>query len=699
MTTQNGNDDLNFTESSLESNTVATAFPAAEASAHVTQLNDVTLRDGHQSLLAGRMKQADLLAIAKPLAKAGFARLEVWGGTTFDVPIRFKNENPFTNMKELRDVIHASAAEAGVAAPKLSMLLRGRNLVGYRPYSPELIGEFVKQAADSGVQVFRIFDALNDIENVKDAVAQAAELRKTNADIEIEGTLCFTKIDAEDVTAHPELAGVHSTAAYVAYAKKLKDLGCTSICIKDMAGMMEPKDVAPLVSALKNEVGLPVVLHTHSAMGLSDATIAEAVRCGVDQVDTAAEALSGGCGQSASADIVAGDGKAKLAPVNASAIEEANREIRACRGAYSGFEIPYMKGLEDRLRKSQVPGGMVTTFWEQIDKQFASLYKSKNIPFGVKERTELLYAILDEVRAVRADAGYVSLVTPSSQYTGSQAVLNVLEFTKDAFAQNHTPDAARKAELRYKNISSDFASMVVEVAERVATRDDQLCAAPCEPLLEKARAAAQKKAPLDVRPFSTFVEAARAFTPEHADAHILRENALILALGGEVGEKFLKVQSGQLAVSDHPEFVKFRDTLAAASSFAYTRTRQPELAAKALDVLENYAQLALRATRFHDEAVLGATATSGDTAVQAACDAAHQMAQLALDTANDPAALRREIVGYLHLRADALGLNGADLVKGIALPSPFAKPSGHWTTRLQQLQDRSANATTTVRSA
>ncbi len=656
-----------------------------------TKLNDVTLRDGHQSLLAGRMTQEDLLAIAKPLAKAGFARLEVWGGTAFDVPIRFKNENPFTNMKQLRDVIRASATEAGVAVPKLSMLLRGRNLVGYRPYSQEIIGEFVKQAADSGVQVFRIFDALNDIENVKDAVLQAAELRKTHADIEIEGTLCFTKIDAEDVAAHPELAGVHSTAAYVAYAKQLKALGATSICIKDMAGMMEPADVEPLVTALKHEVGLPVVLHTHSAMGLSDATIAEAIRCGVDQVDTAAEALSGGCGQSASADILAGKNEADIAPVHASAIEEANREIRARRGNYSSFEIPYMKGLEERLRKSQVPGGMVTTFWEQIDKQFSSLYKARNLAFGVKERTELLYAILDEVRAVRADAGYVSLVTPSSQYTGSQAVLNVLEFTKDRFAQNAAPDAARKAELRYKNISSDFASMVVEVAERVATRDDKLCAAPSAALLEKARAAAQKKAPLDARPFRAFEEAARAYTPEHADAQILRENALILALGGEVGEKFLKVERGMMAEDEHPEFPKFRKALAASSSFSFSRARQPEIAAQAIEVAEHYVQAELRAARFHDDAVLGAFMDAGDASCKAARSALNDWVQQAYGQAEKPETLRHEMLAYLNMRGKALGV---DATAGIDLRIPGHKhrplrgtqqEPQHWTERLQAI--------------
>lgn len=674
--TNTGNDDLNMRSEPLEQSD-ATITLSTAAPAHVTQLNDVTLRDGHQSLLAGRMTQADLLAIAKHLAKAGFARLEVWGGTTFDVPIRFKNENPFTNMKELRDVIHASAAEAGIAAPKLSMLLRGRNLVGYRPYSPELIGEFVKQAAESGVQVFRIFDALNDIENVKDAVAQAAELRKTNADIEIEGTLCFTKIDAEDVAAHPELAGVHSTAAYVAYAKKLKDLGATSICIKDMAGMMEPADVAPLVSALKNEVGLPVVLHTHSAMGLSDATIAEAVRCGVDQVDTAAEALSGGCGQSASTDIVVGGGNALLAPVNASAIEEANREIRARRGAYSGFEIPYMKGLEERLRKSQVPGGMVTTFWEQIDTQFASLYKSKNLPFGVKERTELLYAILDEVRAVRADAGYVSLVTPSSQYTGSQAVVNVMEFVKDAFARGKKPDAARKAELRYKTLSGDFASMVVEVAERVATRDDQLCAKPSDALLEKARAAAQKKAPLDTRPFSAFEAAARAYTAENADAQTLRENALILALGGDVGEKFLKVQSGQLAVSDHPEFAKFQAALAGSASFAATRAKAPQLVADALQAAEAYVQVKLRHQRVVDAAVLGGDIALAETAlIGARSQLAELLKQPAALSSEEKKIFANEMAAYLDMRGRALGVGTREIKMPWALA--HAKPDKHW---------------------
>lgn len=698
---------VEFTERSEADSDVALGDvlqpPSVPARAHVTQLADVTVRDGMQSLLAGRVQQHHLLETVRHLAKAGFARLEVWGGTTFQIPVLFKNENPFTNLEQMRDVIHQSAAEAGVAPPKLSMLLRGRNLVGVRAYPDEIIREFVKQSAASGVEVFRIFDALNDIDSVKAAMDAAAELRKTNPNIEVEGTLSFTKIDKEEIAAHPELAVLHSVAAYIAYAKQLKAHGATSICIKDMAGMMEPEDVAPLVQALKNEVGLPIVLHAHSAMGYSNATIQEAIRCGVDMVDTAAEALSGGSGHSASSDIANAAAAAgltdKLAPIDAACVEKANDSIHTWRGLYSQFELPYIPGLEERLRKSHVPGGMATTFWENIDKQFARHYTARGLPFGVEEKTQILFAILEEVPLVRARAGYISLVTPSSQVVGAQAAAHVEEFIKATLAGN-VPDDVQKEALRFGKLNDDFAKMIRETAARVTARpEEHLCTMPDAKVLTKA----QSQTMLDVvdkRSFDEFVQAAQAYTPAYEEGSalykdaedrdkILHKNALILAIMGAPGEQFLKVASSPKTTEIPAGFTDYQAKLNKGLSFTQTRLESPHFADQATRVLETYAQAKLRAVRFHDETVLGTPGNAGEAPLMEAAAAVKQLlkdcsmpmnGQVQPRSVNDSRNFIREAKAYLTMRSAALGIATPEITF-----SPYAlnRPGNNWLERAE----------------
>ncbi len=348
-------------------------------------LTDVALRDGHQSLLATRMRTEDLLPAAEELDKIGFWSLEVWGGATFDACLRFLKEDPWERLDAFRK-----------AAPntRLQMLLRGQNLVGYRHYADDVMERFIVKSAEHGIDVFRIFDALNDIRNLKPAMKIVKQCQK-----HIEATICYT------------VSPVHSLHHYIEQAKQLEDLGTDTICIKDMAGLLPPFEAYELVKRMKAAVRVPIHLHTHYTSGMASMSSLMAILGGLDILDTAMSPLSGGTSHPPTETFIAalrdtpydtGLDLKQLTPVAA--------KLREARKKYHQFESDFT-GVDTDILLSQVPGGMLSNLAAQLAEQNA---------------IEKMQEVLEEIPRVRKDMGYPPLVTPSSQIVGTQATMNVL---------------------------------------------------------------------------------------------------------------------------------------------------------------------------------------------------------------------------------------------------------------------------------
>lgn len=355
------------------------------APAKPLQITDVALRDGHQSLLATRMRTEDMLPIAQKLDAIGYWSLEVWGGATFDTCLRFLKEDPWERLKALR---------AAMPNTRLQMLLRGQNIVGYRHYADDVVDKFVERSAAHGIDVFRIFDALNDVRNLERSLHVVKACRK-----HAEATLCYT------------VSPVHSLARFVDLAKRLEDMGADTICIKDMAGLLAPLESYQLVKRLKAAVHVPIHLHTHYTSGMASMSALMAVLAGLDILDTAISPLAGGTSHPPTETLVAAlrgtpyDTGLELPPFMPIA-----DHFRAVRKKYHQFESDF-NGVDAEILVSQIPGGMLSNLAAQLAEQNA-LDKMKQV--------------MDEVPRVRADMGYPPLVTPSSQIVGTQATLNVL---------------------------------------------------------------------------------------------------------------------------------------------------------------------------------------------------------------------------------------------------------------------------------
>ena len=349
-------------------------------------ITDTTLRDAHQSLIATRMRTRDMLPIASELDKAGFFSLEVWGGATFDSCIRFLNEDPWERLRSLREKVKNT---------RLQMLLRGQNLVGYRHYADDVLREFIRLSVKNGVDVFRIFDALNDIRNMELAIKVAKDY---NA--HVQGTICYTT------------SPVHTTEKSTEMAGELERLGCDSICIKDMAGLISPEATSDLVKAIKQKVSIPIDLHSHCSSGMAPLSYYAAALAGVDIVDTAFSAFGWGTSQPPTESIVAAF---KDTPydtgLNLELLYEIGEYFAALSGKYRLLFTAETTRPNVSVLLHQIPGGMLSNLVSQLREQNA-LDK-----FG---------EVLDEVPRVRADFGYPPLVTPTSQVVGIQAVLNVL---------------------------------------------------------------------------------------------------------------------------------------------------------------------------------------------------------------------------------------------------------------------------------
>ena len=348
-------------------------------------ITDVVLRDGHQSLLATRMRIEDMLPICDLIDQVGLWSAEVWGGATFDACIRFLGEDPWERLRHFRKAMPNT---------RLQMLLRGQNLLGYRHYADDVVESFVASAAENGMDVFRIFDAMNDIRNFETAVRATLESGK-----HAQGTIAYT------------ISPVHTIDMWVEMGKRLEDLGCQSICIKDMAGLLRPYVAEDLVSRLKNAVSVPIAMHSHATTGMSTSTVVKAVEAGLDMVDTSISSMSHTYGHSATESVVAiFDGTDRATGLDLKRLETIASYFREIRKKYSKFEGS-LRGVDSRILVAQVPGGMLTNMENQLREQRA---------------TERIDEVLEEMPRVRKELGYIPLVTPTSQIVGSQAILNVL---------------------------------------------------------------------------------------------------------------------------------------------------------------------------------------------------------------------------------------------------------------------------------
>lgn len=349
------------------------------------EITELVLRDGHQSLLATRMRLDDMLPIAEQLDQIGYWSVESWGGATFDACIRYLGEDPWERIRALKQAMPNTRQQ---------MLLRGQNLLGYRHYADDVVTRFVERAAINGVDVFRIFDAMNDPRNLQAAI-QAVKATGKHA----QGTISYTT------------SPVHTLDNWVAYAKTLEDMGADSICIKDMSGILTPYDAFELVSRLKAQTDLEVQLQSHATSGLADMTLLKAIEAGIDRVDTSISSMSMTYGHTATETVVAAlQGHARDTGLQLEKLEPIAAYFREVRKKYAKFEGS-LRGTDSRILIAQVPGGMLTNMESQLKEQ------------GAADKFD---EVLAEIPRVRADLGLIPLVTPTSQIVGTQSVLNVL---------------------------------------------------------------------------------------------------------------------------------------------------------------------------------------------------------------------------------------------------------------------------------
>ena len=348
-------------------------------------LTELVLRDAHQSLLATRMRIEDMLPIAEKLDKAGFWSVESWGGATFDACIRYLGEDPWERIRKLK---------AAMPNTKQQMLLRGQNLLGYRHYADDVVTRFVERAHESGVDVFRIFDAMNDMRNLKTAIKATID-----SGAHAQGTISYT------------VSPVHNLKLWLEMAKQLEDLGVHSICVKDMAGLLKPYECEALITGLKETVDVPIAMQCHATTGLSTATYQKAIDAGIDMLDTAISSMSMTYGHSATETMVSiVEGTERDTGISLPELEDIASYFREVRKKYSKFEGS-LKGVDARILLAQVPGGMLTNMESQLKEQ------------GAEDKFE---EVLKEIPRVREDLGFIPLVTPTSQIVGTQSVLNVL---------------------------------------------------------------------------------------------------------------------------------------------------------------------------------------------------------------------------------------------------------------------------------
>ena len=479
-------------------------------------ITDVVLRDAHQSLFATRLRLDDMLPIAGKLDEVGFWSLETWGGATFDACIRYLGEDPWERLRELKK-----------AMPKtpMQMLFRAQNILGYRHYADDVVERFVERAADNGMDVFRIFDAMNDLRNFETAVKATLKVGK-----HAQGTMSYT------------VSPVHNLQYWLDMAKGLEDMGSNSICIKDMAGLLTPYTCFELVTRLKETVSVPIAMQSHATTGMSTTTNIKAAEAGIDMVDTAISSMSMTYGHSATESVVAIlQGTERDTGLDLHLLEEIAGYFREVRKKYAKFEGS-LRGVDSRILVAQVPGGMLTNMENQLREQGAA---------------DKMDEVLNEIPRVRKDLGYIALVTPTSQIVGSQSVLNVLTGE------------------RYKNITKETAGVLK--GEYGATP------APVNRELQQ-RVLGEGEQPISCRPadliepeVDKLTEEFRQLTKERgirvAEAEI--DDVLTYALFPQIGLKFLENRDNPDAF-EPPPGIEAEQKPAASARTSATAAAGPE---------------------------------------------------------------------------------------------------------------------------
>ncbi|MEX6503124.1 sodium-extruding oxaloacetate decarboxylase subunit alpha [Pseudomonas zhanjiangensis] len=416
-------------------------------------ITDVVLRDAHQSILATRVRLEDMLPIAPKLDQVGFWSVESWGGATFDACIRYLGEDPWERIRALKKAMPNTRQQ---------MLLRGQNLLGYRHYADDVVEKFVERAAINGVDVFRVFDAMNDPRNLQTAL-QAVKRQGKHA----QGTISYTT------------SPVHTLEMWVDLAKQIEDMGADSIAIKDMAGILNPYVAFELVSRLKASLAIPVHMQCHATAGLSTAAILKAVEAGIDNVDTAISSLSMTYGHSPTESVVAiFQGSERDTGLNLELLEEIAAYFREVRKKYAKFE-GNLKGVDSRILVAQVPGGMLTNMESQLKEQ------------GAQDKFD---QVLAEIPRVREDLGFIPLVTPTSQIVGTQAVINVL--TGERY-KSITKETAGVLKGEYgaapAPFNAELQARVLDGAEAITCRPADLLDAEMDKLSAELKGIAQEK--------------------------------------------------------------------------------------------------------------------------------------------------------------------------------------------------------------
>ncbi len=443
-------------------------------------VTELVLRDAHQSLMATRMAMADMIPACEDLDKAGYWSVECWGGATFDACIRFLNEDPWERLRTFRNLMPNT---------RLQMLLRGQNLLGYRHYEDGVVDRFVQKAAENGMDVFRVFDALNDIRNLRRAIAAVRAAGK-----HAQGTISYT------------VSPLHTTAKFVELAQQLLELGCDSICIKDMAALIKPQAAYDLVKGIKDACGQEtrVHIHVHATTGVTLVSLMKAIEAGVDCVDTAISSLSLGPGHNPTESVVEMlDGTGFECRLDKSRLLKIKDYFNKIRPRYTEF-LSNITGVETEIFDSQIPGGMISNMESQLKQQ------------GAADRIK---DVLAEVPRVRKDAGYPPLVTPSSQIVGTQAVFNVMMG-------------------RYKVLTGEFADLMLGYyGETLGERDAAL--------VEQAGKHA-KKTPITCRPADMLKpewDELRSMALELQGCNGSDEDVLTCAMFPQVAPKFFKTRA------------------------------------------------------------------------------------------------------------------------------------------------------------
>ena len=477
-------------------------------------ITEVVLRDAHQSILATRLRIEDMLPICEKLDQIGYWSIESWGGATFDSCIRYLGEDPWERLRLLK---------AAMPNTPQQMLFRGQNILGYRHYADDVVDKFVERCVVNGIDVFRIFDAMNDMRNIKQAIKAVL-----NTDAHAQGTISYTT------------SPFHTIETWVAQGMQIEDMGAHSICIKDMAGLLKPYDAFELVTKLKQATNIPIHLHCHATTGLSIPTIIKAAEAGIDNVDTAISSLSMTYGHSPTETIVASlDDQERSTGLNLIKLEEIAHYFRDVRKKYAQYEGS-LKGVDSRILISQVPGGMLTNMESQLKEQ------------GAADKFD---EVLLEIPKVREDLGFIPLVTPTSQIVGTQAVLNVLAGER---YKTITKETAGVLKGEYgaapAPVNAELQSLVLEGTEAITCRPADLI----EPEMDKLIAEVEEKAKEEGIRLADNVE----------------EDALINGLFAQIGWKYIANRNNPDAFepAPNPEAIAAVAATRAPSSDATTET-------------------------------------------------------------------------------------------------------------------------------